>query len=400
MFVLQTTAIGGMESHVVDLAAELTRRAVLVRAVIPNAAAFDPLADRFQCVGAEVARLDTDARSGRRAQIGQLLRLGSRMTGWRPDVVHLHLGGATGGTAVVALARLARAVAVVTEHDVPSAHPTGLARASRLLLDRWTHVLIAISRRNAALRIARSRPALDRFAVVLNGVPIPYVDGDVRSRNRQEVRAEHRIGSDRIVVGCLVRLADGKGLSDLIRAFASVHSASGNCHLLLVGDGPLRSELESLADSLRIADVVHFAGNQRRPDRFLDAFDVFALAVPEGSGSIALLEAMARGVPSVITFGGPEEAIRPNESGVWGPPNDPVGLAAALAPLVEDVELRTRLGRAAAAHVRRHYSVSRVADDLLELYGSARRGVAVGLRADAPADARPGDRARPVSAGT
>lgn len=400
MFVLQTTAIGGMESHVVDLAAELTRRAVQVQAVIPSADRFDPLVVRFSSAGAEVARVDTDGRNGRPAQLRQLLSLRRRMTAWRPDVVHLHLGGATGGTAVVALARLAGAVAVVTEHDVPTGRPAGLTRASRLLLDRWAHVLIAISRRNAALRIAGIRPRLDRFAVVLNGVPIPHVDDDVRSRNRREVRAEQHIGSSRTVVGSVVRLANGKGLPDLIRAFASVHSSSPNCDLLLVGDGPLRSELEALADSFGIADVVHFAGNQREPGRFLDAFDVFALAVPEGSGSIAVLEAMARGVPSLITFGGPEEAIRPNDSGVWGPPNDPEGLAAALAPLVENAELRARFGRAAAAHVQRHYSVSRVADDLLELYSFARRGVAVGLRADAPADARPGDRARPASAGT
>jgi len=93
--------------------------------------------------------------------------------------------------------------------------------------------------------------------------------------------------------------------------------------------------LEALVDSLRVADVVHFAGNQRQPGRFLDAFDVFVLAVPEGSMSIALLEAMARGVASLITFCGPEEAIRPDETGVCGPPNDPVGLAAALAPIVQ-----------------------------------------------------------------
>ena len=399
MFVLQTTTIGGMESHCVDLAAELSRRSVAIEAVVPAAKMFDALADRFHSAGAAVERIDTDGRDGRLKQVGRLLRLGIRMRKCRPDVVHLQTGGATGGTAVVALARLAGAVAVVTEHDVPVERPARLARASRFLLDRWAQVLIAVSRRNAALRVARIRPCIDRFAVVLNGVPIPEIDDRTRAENRASTRREHGIGLDRIVVGSVVRLAGGKGLPDLIRAFAAVHATSDSCELLLVGDGPLRGELEALVDSLRVADVVHFAGNQRQPGRFLDAFDVFVLAVPEGSMSIALLEAMARGVASLITFCGPEEAIRPDETGVCGPPNDPVGLAAALAPIVQDERLRERLGQAAATHVRHHYSVSRVADDILDLYAAGGRGsIPRGLRSDAPLDARPGHRGNVLTA--
>jgi len=395
MFVLQTTAIGGMESHCVDLAGELTRRSIAVRAVVPTGDAFEPLADRFLAARVAVHRIDTDGRNGRRKQLAQLFKLARQIRTFAPDIVHLQTGGATGGTAVVALARLAGAAAVVTEHDVPVERPTRLARASRVLLDRWVNVLIAVSRRNAALRASRIPPRADRFAVVLNGVPIPEIAPEERRGNRDSVRLEYGIRADRVVLGSLVRLADGKGLPELIRAFALVHASSGSCELLLVGDGPLRRELQELTSSLGIAEVVHFAGNQRQPGRYLDAFDVFVLAVPEGSMSIALLEAMARGLPALITFCGPEEAIRPDETGVCAPPNDPAGLAAALVPMVEDADLRDRLGRAATSHVRHHYSVSRVADDVLDLYASARSGVTpTGLRADALVDPRPGNRQR------
>ena len=395
LFVLQTTTIGGMESHCVDLAAEFSRRSITVRAVVPKSQEFAPLADRFLGVGIAVNRIDTDARTGRLAQVAQLVRLGFILREFRPDVVHLQTGGATGGAAVAGIARLAGAVSVVTEHDVPVERPTRQARILRVLLDRCAHVLIAVSRRNAALRISRMRPTSSSFAVVLNGVPIPEFDERVRAENREAVRQQHKIGRDQVVVGSVVRLADGKGLPDLVRAFAAVQVTSAGCDLMLVGDGPLRMKLEELAQSLGIADRVHFAGNQRQPGRFMDALDVFVLAVPEGSMSIALLEAMARGLPSLITFCGPEEAIRPDETGVCGPPNDPAGLAAALTPLVRDSHLRRRLGVAAAAHVRRHYSVSRVADDVLDLYLSQRRGaIPERLRADSPLDPRPGDRHR------
>lgn len=395
MFVLQTTAIGGMESHCIDLAGEYVRRGITMLAVVPGAEAFDVLEERFRAVGAAVHRMDTDARRGRSRQAQQLARFILRARSFHPDVVHVQTGGATGGTAIVAIARLIGAVSVITEHDVPDERPSLRARTSRYALDRATHALIAVSRRNARLRSSRIKPIGERFTVVLNGVPLPELDEATRRENRRAVREQFGVDERRVVLGSIVRLAEGKGLRDLLHAVAFMWAEQAECELLLVGDGPLRSELEALCTTLGIADHVHFAGNQRQPGRFIDAFDAFVLAVPAGSMSIALLEAMAHGVAPVITFCGPEEAVCAGETGLCAPPEDPAGLAATLATLVRDRDLRERLGKAAAAHVRDHYSVARVADDILDIYSSAReRGFPRRLSADAPADARPGDRVR------
>ena len=385
-----------MESHCVELAAELVRRSRSVGAIVPAGSAFDILADRFRSAGATVHRIDTDGRRGRLAQLAGLGRMVSVIRRAGADVVHLHTGGATGGTAVVGLARLAGSATVVTEHDVPAERVGPRQRWSRALLDRWVDVLIAVSRRNAAERSARIRPRADRFAGVLTGVPIPTIDERAQEMNRLAVRGEYRISADHVLIGSVVRLAEGKGLRELLRALALVRSASMPSELLLVGDGPLRAELEALSATLGIDQVVHFAGNQSEPARFMDALDIFALTVPAGSGSIALMEAMARGVPAVITFCGPEEVIRPDETGICAPPNDPAGIAAALTRLVDDGRLRDSLGQAAAAHVRKHYSVTRVANDILDLYRSAGQGeLPQGLRASGPLDPRPGDRCVP-----
>ena len=197
------------------------------------------------------------------------------------------------------------------------------------------------------------------------------------------------VAPDAVVVGCLVRLAEGKGLDNLLRAFALVRARRA-CTLVLVGDGPLRSDLQRLAGELGIDAAVRFAGQQPEPAPYLDAMDIFALSVPAGSMSIALLEAMARALPPVITFGGPEEAVIPDETGLCAPPNDPQALADTLELLVRDQRLRERLGASAARHVRRHFSVRRVADDLLELYRRPAGGAVPGrLQADAPPNPYP-----------
>ncbi len=373
-----------------DVIAELTSRGAKVGVALPSAANFDRLGERYFRAGAQVVRLDTDARSGRAAQAGALLDLSLRLHRWKPDVVHLHKGGATGGLAVLAVARLTTsALVVLTEHDMPKSNPTRYQKLARHALDRVTKVLIVNSRKSAKMRRERLGAPDSRFAVVPLGIPMRTVTGKEKEANRARIRGELGVADDEVLFGSLVRLAPGKGLDDLLKAFSTV-TKEARCHLLLVGDGPLRDELLTLAAGLGIADRVTFAGYQEEPAPFLDALDAFALAVTEGSGSIALLQAMANGLPSVITYCGPEEAVVPEKTGLCAAPRDPVSLAGALRRLVADAALRARLGAAASAYVSRHYTIQRVVDDLLELYSTAgSTGVPLSLRADQPADTRP-----------
>lgn len=389
---LQTTDVGGMESFCVDLAAEYARRGMRVTALVPEPSPFDVVERRFHAAGADVIRLDTNERGGRRAQAGRWLRVVRTLRSLRPDVIHVHVAGGVGGVAIVATARLVTgATIILSEHDVPPEHPSLRQRITGRVIDRAAHATVAVSRRNGRLRNARTSARAATFASVLNGVPIIDVPDAERAANRARVRAEFSIAPDALVVGCVVRLVHVKGLDHLMNAFAEVQAARA-CELMLVGDGPMRAELESMAAQLGVGDRVHFAGRLANPAAHFDAMDMFVLAVPAGSMSIALLEAMGRGLPPIITFCGPEEAVIDDESGLCAPPSDPHGLAVVMKRMIEDDSLRARLGVAAAAHVRRHFSIVRVADNMLAIYDSARGGtVPASLRTDGPLNPRPGD---------
>lgn len=370
LLAVQSTSPGGMETHCVDLAAEFGRRGVAVTVVLPEPELFDPLSDRFRLAGAAVVRLETTAYRGRRAQLRRVRALFNLMRDVRPDVVHLHTGGATGGLLLVLVARFgSSARVVVTEHDVPSEHPQLSSRLSRFVLDRLAFGLVAVSQRNAELRRSRLGVPVGKLVSILNGVPILESTPAERRDNRGAIRSRLGLAADAVVIGSLVRLAAGKGLDDLVRAFAIVLRAQPS-HLVLVGEGPLRAEIEAQAREMGVAQALHLVGNQAQPLPYLDAMDVFALAVPAGSMSIALLEAMARGLPPVITFCGPEEAVIDGQTGLCAPPNDPEGLASVLIQLVADPRRRAELGKAAARHVRQQFSVGRVADDLVSVYGA------------------------------
>lgn len=372
LFVMQSVAAGGMETHAIDLAAEYVRRGHRVVAVVPRDGHLGDVAGRFLVAGAAVARIDTDARRGRVRQALAQRRFRRVLRRFRPDVVHIHTGGATGGFLPVAVSRLCcRATVVITEHDVPAAGSTWRSRLVRRGIDRFAHAVIAVSRRNAAIRRERAGADAQKFAAVLNGVPIAPLDPREREANAARVRRGIGIPDGHVVIGSLVRLAEGKGLPALVDAFSRIE---GQVSLLLAGDGPLRDALARQAADLGVGNRVYFAGHQPHPAPYLDAMDVFVLAVPAGSQSIALLEAMARGLPPVITFCGPEEAVIDGHTGLCAAPEDPASLAEALGRMVSDGALRARLGQAAAAHVATHFSIGRVADDLLELYETARTG--------------------------
>lgn len=365
LILTQSTAMGGQETQALYLAESLHNVGWSVSFCVPRDPQFDVLSEaaaRF----AKIARLDTDARHGRAHQAAELLRLWRFTRDTKAAVMHVHTGGATGGLAPAVVARLAGIRPVRTEHDVPCDNPSRKMRLSTMASDRLFHSVVAVSRRNARLRIARLGRH-SNMAVVLNGVPEP--NELLAPDELRRVREVWGFGPGQVVFGSLVRLADGKGLDTLLEAFAAVASHVPHARLFLVGDGPLRAALRQRADELGIGEAVVFAGFHSKPAPLIQAMDVFVLAVPAGSMSIALLEAMAVGVPPIITFGGPEEAVIDGECGLTAEPNAAADLARQMLRLAEDPELRQRFAAAAAERVRLDFSAKRVAADYLSVYG-------------------------------
>lgn len=163
-----------------------------------------------------------------------------------------------------------------------------------------------------------------------------------------------------------------KGVSFLIAAFAEVKKIRPKARLILVGDGKERAELETQSFQLRLRDSVDFVGRVENSlvKRYLDISDVFAFPSLSEGLPIALLEAMARGLPIVATrVGGVPEVVSDGVNGTLVEPGDKSMLARALLELLENPEMGGAMRDENLSKVRR-YSWDRIVTEIEHLYAA------------------------------
>jgi glycosyltransferase involved in cell wall biosynthesis len=269
------------------------------------------------------------------------------------DVIHSHLSSASlwGGLA----GRIAGIPVVSHVHALNSAFPY-----------RRANLIVTCSEGVRDHLIARGLPP-GQVRAVLNGVdPLRLED----LAPAPHVRADLGIPPDAPVVGCVAHLSPKKGQEYLLRAVASLTSRWPQLRCLLVGEGPMRQRLESLARKLGIADRVHLPGYRPDAMSLMNVMDVVVLPLvaKEGLG-LVLVEAALLGKPTVASDApGITEALAVNETGLVFPPGDAETLAGCLDRLLSDAALCHRLGSAGRERALRVFSLDTMAERIEALY--------------------------------
>lgn len=209
-----------------------------------------------------------------------------------------------------------------------------------------------------------------RFVLIPNGVDTRAAASGEGARIRLELGLEP--GAP--VVGSIGRLAAMKGHADLLRAWPRVREVVPGAVLLLVGEGEEKEALTDLARTLELGSSVRFLGFRRDVQDILAALDVLVLPSVRDEGcSNTLLEAMWHGIPAIVTrCGGLPEVVSDGVTGLLVPIGDAVPLSTAVVRLLTHPEERRRMGVAARAAVREHYSLDGARDLLVDLLRSLR----------------------------
>jgi len=274
------------------------------------------------------------------------------------DVVHFHTARAH-ALAPLSRGRGARLVVTRRMDYVPAGGPY-----VRFLYNRSVDAVIAISEgvRTALIRVG---VRAERIRVVPSGIDARALAAPPAAR--AAVRREWGLGDDEVAVVALGALEVRKGHAVLLAAAAGLASAAPRLRYVFCGEGRQAKALAGAAAALDGA--ARLVGFRRDVAACLAAADIVALpSLQEGLG-VAALEAMAASRPVVASrVGGLAEAVVHEETGLLVPPGDPTALAAALARLARDPDLRARLGAAGHARVLARYTATRMAEGTLACY--------------------------------
>jgi glycosyltransferase involved in cell wall biosynthesis len=357
---LVSSQLGGGPAHVEDVIRRLDPGEFAVTVGVP---AGGPFLERFRAAGAEVVEVAADRLSPRTlARVTRLVRDRGA------SVVHSHGKGA--GLYGRLAARRAGAAAVHTFHGLHYAgYPPG-ARAAYLAMERAlvrrSHTVIHVSASQAeAARPLGLAPA-DCARVIVNGIDAARVEAGLLARER--ARAELGVPPSGAVLGTVARFDPVKGLEILLEAVTRLPGAA----LVLIGDGPEAGALRARARRLGIQARVVFAGARPDASRWFAALDAYVSASRGEGLPLALVEAMAAGLPVVASrVAGHTDTVEHGKTGTLVPVDDAAALAGAAAAFLADPRRARAAGAAGRARARSEFAADRMAAEVAEVYRRA-----------------------------
>ena len=268
------------------------------------------------------------------------------------EIVHAHLSTSTVNACLAA--RLARVPGLATVHGM----------SGKLSFVPCTH-LIAVSA-EVRQHLVNQGVHESKISIVPNGLQFKGLAPEARAQARRSIG----LPDDVPVLGTTARLTPLKGVDYALSAFARVLQDFPNAHYIVFGEGDQRAELQELATSLGVSSQVHWMGYRHDVPELLPALDVFVFPTLREAMGIAVVEAMAAGIPTVANaIGGIPEVVVP-ETGFLVPPADPVAMADQITLLLRDGPLRQTMGEAAMARARTEYSAQRMAARTLGVYAA------------------------------
>jgi glycosyltransferase involved in cell wall biosynthesis len=231
---------------------------------------------------------------------------------------------------------------------------------------RWFDMTIAVSEAVAAtLRDAGVSPK--KITIINNGIDL-HLFSSCAATLRSELRTHKKI------IGTVARLAPEKGIEYLLQAAAVVLRRQPHVLFVIVGDGPNRRQLETLAQELGINGHVIFTGARRDMPGVYASLDVLVQPSLKEGLPMTLLEALASKRATVATrVGAVPRVVLHEKTGLLIEPADSSVLAAAILRLLADDNLRDQLSETGYAWVRQNFSAEGMAQTYLELYQSMTR---------------------------
>ena len=346
LHMIETAGPGGAESVFVDLITSLDKSRWRSIAVIPETGW---LHAQLSAAGVETHVL----RERRTFDAGYAARLVSLVRRGKVDIIHSHLfGSAVRGSVISAMSGRP---AVATLHGQTDLSENESYRSIKLAALKRLKRIVFVSEQLRDDILGMTTIDAGKVRVIPNGIEADRF-GDV---DRAEARASLGIAPDDFLVGTVGNPGPAKGFDVLIETASLLHSRSEGFRFIVAGDtsNGRGADIIALRDERKLEDIVSFIGFRSDVENVMGALDLFLLPSRSEGFSLALVEAMAAGLPVVATrCGGPEGIIDDGVTGVLVENGSPGAIADAVEMLRGDAARRRSMGDAARVIVAERYT--------------------------------------------
>jgi glycosyltransferase involved in cell wall biosynthesis len=234
------------------------------------------------------------------------------------------------------------------------------------LLDFWTNAFVMVSQAQRDFFVQKGLPA-KKTVVIYNGIELEKFACTDSVRN--VARKSMGLSEETPVIGMVANFRYIKRHDVLLQAMVKMREIVSAVHCLLIGDGPLRVQIEKLAEQIGLDGAVSFLGSRSDVPELLSSLDVFVLTSDSESFSNVIIEAMAASLPVVATkCGGPEEIVVEGETGFLVAPAQPLILAEMILVLLQNPSIALQMGQAGRIRAAQHFSLERMVAARADLF--------------------------------
>ncbi len=296
-----------------------------------------------------------------------LARVVRIMEHFRPQVVHTHTYALLYAFPYMLYRRIPAMVHTV--HNLAEREIDNWAGHLVRRIAFWRGVLPVAIAREVADSVRRFY-GLDDFPLIPNGIPIDTYRGP--SIDRERWRNNEGFGPTDVLFVCVAGLRPQKNPILLLEAFHRGLSSDPRAHLLFVGRGALKPDLEGRIGALGLRERVHLLGLRWDVPEILNATDVFVMSSDYEGNPLSVMEAMAAGKSMICTaVGGVPELVEDGECGLLVPPRDAKALAYAMRYVLESPEARKSMGEASARRAVERFDLRVMTEAYENLYRTA-----------------------------
>ena len=281
----------------------------------------------------------------------------------KPDIIHCHNLQAHFFGSICAML-LPNTQVVLTKHGqhIPSSGFTSVINKLTLRKSKIIGVSEDITRIMQQWITKNNQP----IEYIANGISlIPYQ----HPKLKEDAKKSLGIKQGTFCIGIVARLSEPKDHLLLIDAITFLSKTYPNIILVIVGDGPLRNNIETYITDKKYEHLVKMLGERKDIANILNALDIFSLTSSSEGIPMTILEAMAASLPVIATnVGGIPQVVIDNKTGFLVEDKDKNGLVTAIKKLFEQPKLRQEFGKEGHLFLKKHYSINQVVDKYESVY--------------------------------